>query len=68
MEIQLDRIGLEILVKGSVPYYDVFNHPLLKKAGHSYRDQSGSTFWDSLKNLSEKELYQVYQICRKSWE
>ena len=36
MKIELDRKGLEILVYGSQPYYNEFNNPLVKKAGHSY--------------------------------
>ena len=68
MRVELDRKGLEILVKGSQPYYDEFNNPLIKKAGHSYYDQYGRTEWDNLKNLTDTELFTVYCICRESWK
>lgn len=67
MKIELDRKGLEILVLGSQPYYSVFDNPLVKKAGHDYSDQYGKTYWRSLNNLTDDELYQLYLICRNSW-
>lgn len=67
MNIELDRKGLEILVHGSQPYYDEFENPLVKKAGHDYSDQYGRTTWSSLKYLTDDELYQLYLICRNSW-
>jgi hypothetical protein len=68
MKIEIDRKGLEILVKGSEPYYDAFNNPLILKAGHSYYDQYGTTQWEKLHNLTDDELYEVYLICRNSWK
>lgn len=68
MKIEIDREGLEILVKGSEPYYDAFNNPLILKAGHSYYDQYGTTRWEKLHNLTDDELYEVYLICRNSWK
>jgi len=67
MTIELDRKGLEILVAGSQPYYNEFDNPLVKKAGHDYSDQYGRTSWRSLQNLTDDELYQLYLICRNSW-
>ncbi len=67
MRIELDRKGLETLVKGSQPYYNEFSNSLVKKAGHYYNDQYGRTSWDSLNNLTDDELYQLYLICRNSW-
>ena len=68
MLVEFDRDGLEMLVKGSVPNYNEFENPLVKKAGHSYSDQYGRTTWSSLRELSEKELYELYLICRNSWD
>ena len=68
MKIELDRKGLEILVNGSEPYYDAFNHSLIIKAGHCYYDQYGTTRWERLKDLTDEELYEVYLICRDSWK
>ena len=66
MKIEIDRYGLEILVKGSNPHYNQFNNPLVKKAGHRFSDQYGSS-WKSLNNLTDDELYQLYIICKNSW-
>ncbi len=66
MNIELDRIGLETLVKGSQPDYNYFSHPLIKKAGHYYSDQHGISKWDNLRALSDYELYDVYILCRKN--
>jgi len=67
MQIELDRKGLEILVKGSQPYYSEFNNPLVKKAEHDYSDQYGRTSWRNLDALTDVELYKLYLICRNSW-
>ena len=67
MIIDLDKDGLQMLVKGSVPNYDKFEHPLVKKAGHSYSDQYGRTTWGYLNELTEVELFALYLICRDSW-
>lgn len=67
MIVYLRRKDLEALVKGSCPSYSQFDNPLVKKAGHSYSDQYGRTNWNCLNNLTEEELYQLYQICDESW-
>ena len=67
MKIELDRKGLEILVAGSEPDYNEFDNPLVKKAGHDYSDQYGRTSWRNLSELTDDELYEVYIICRNSW-
>ena len=67
MKIDLDRKGLETLVKGSQLYYSDFDNKLVKKAGHDYRDSTGGTSWSNLKELTENELYDLYIICRNSW-
>lgn len=67
MKVDLDRLGLIILVRSSIPHYKIFNNPLIKKAGHSYYDQSGKTTWSNLDLLTNEELYDLYLICRNSW-
>lgn len=67
MEVVLDRKDLESLVKGNGPYYNEFDNPLVKKAGHRFSDQYGKTSWDSLSDLSDVELMQLYKICKNSW-
>lgn len=64
MKIELDREGLKTLVKGSEPDYDEFLNPLVKKAGHSYFYRR--TYWNNLSDLTDEELYELYQICRNS--
>lgn len=64
MYIELDRKGLEILVEGSRPHYNNFEHHLIKKAGHEYSPQYGTTTWRHLNALTEDELLLVYLICR----
>ena len=67
MKIELDRKGLEILVAGSQPNYNEFDNPLVKKAGHKYYDQYGTSSWYNLNTLTNEELYKLYIICRNSW-
>ena len=67
MKVELDRKGLEALVKGSKPYYNEFGNQLVKKAGHSYCSQYGNTSWDNLENLTDQELYKLHEICKNSW-
>jgi hypothetical protein len=67
MQIELDRKGLEALVKGSRPNYNEFDNPLVEKAGHNYNDQYGKTSWRNLGALTDDELYELYLICRNSW-
>lgn len=68
MLVELDRKALETLVKGSRPYYG-FENDLVKKAGYFYNEQysSSGTYWYNLKNLTDEELYELYKICRDSW-
>ena len=68
MKVELTRTELEALVKGKSPYYNEFNNPLVKKAGHRYSDQYSRTEGDSLGNLTDKELYELYIICTNSWD
>lgn len=63
MKIELDRKGLEALVKGSQLNYNKFKDELVQKSGHSYSDQYGRTSWSNLSNLTEGELYELYKIC-----
>jgi len=67
MLVELDRKGLEDLVRGSQLYYNEFENELVKKAGHEYNDQYGRTFWGSLSKLTDGELFDLYHICRNSW-
>lgn len=68
MIIELDRKGLEMLVRGTSINFNEFNNSLAVKAGLDYSDQYGRVSWDKLSDLTEEELYVLYIICRDSWE
>lgn len=67
MKVELERKDLEALVKGEELHYNEFENPLVKKAGHRYSDQYGRADWSSLENLTDEELYKLYEICKNSW-
>lgn len=64
MNLDLDKEDLVCLVRGSSPSYSVFDHQLLKKAGHFYSDQYARTSWNELHTLTEEELYELYILCK----
>lgn len=67
MFLELDKSDLSALVRGSGgPQFSLFNHPLVRKAGHAYYDQVGRTNWDKLSNLSEEELITLYELIKES--
>jgi len=66
LNLQLDRRDLISLVKGTSPSYRIFSHPLLEKAGHRHRDAYGTNNWYNLKDLSDSELFELYQILKQS--
>jgi len=67
MNVDLTREDIKSLVKGTSPYYNVFSHPLVMKAGHIFSDQNSSTSWSGLDALTDLELMQLYKICKESW-
>jgi hypothetical protein len=67
MTLELDREDLKALVKGMPPYYDVFEHPLVQKAGYQYFHNLGTSDWNNLDDFTEDELYQLFVICKNSW-
>lgn len=66
-DFKLGKTELIHLVRGVYPYYSVFYLPLVNENG-TYNDIHGWKWNDSLKILSEDDLYKLYQICLKSWE
>ena len=66
--MHLDRHGLEALVKGSSPYYSVFDHPLIRKYGGYTSGFHDKWSWSGLSGASDDELVAIYFICKKSWE
>ena len=67
MKLELTKDDLEALVNGSYPNYSQFDNPLVKKAGHSYSDQYGKSYWSNLSELTEEELWRLRNICVNSW-
>jgi len=68
MKVELDKVALMSLVCGQQPNYSLFEHPMVKKCG-SYRGSRDEWRWCSysLEELSEQELYDLYVLCRESW-
>jgi len=68
MKVELDKIALISLVCGEQPYYSIFEHPVVKKCG-SYNGSHDEWRWFhyELEKLSEQELYDLYILCRESW-
>lgn len=69
MKLDLDKDDLISLVKGSNPGYSVMEHPLVEKHGRfnaSYGNWSWHSF--SLEKCTEQELFEIYKICKGSWE
>lgn len=63
----LDRHALEALVRGTDLCYTSFGNELAKKAGHHYIDAYGKTTWNTLNRLTDEELYDLYVVCKNSW-
>lgn len=70
MKVNLNKEDLISLVKGEVPYYDIFDNELVDKSGKYIGGFHDKWEWDdyALKKLSEEELYKLYLICKNSWK
>jgi len=69
MLLEIDKEALISLVIGQQPYYSVFEHSMVKKCGHYKGGNHDEWVWHdcSLEELSEQELYDLYILCRESW-
>ena len=69
MLIELTQKDLVNLVSGSYPNFPVMDHWMVSGRGEYY-DQQGSWCWNKriLSNLNEQELWDLYVLCRDSWE
>lgn len=58
------------MVKGSAPYYDVFDNELVKKTGEWLGGFHDKWVWShsKLETLTEDELVELYYICKNSWK
>ena len=66
MNLNLDKEDLISLVKGSCPYYSLFNHPVVKACGQ-YSDNRGWSWREGeLEKLDENQLFVLYELCKNS--
>lgn len=70
MKFELDIKDLKSLVVGSMPYYSVYENPLVKKCGVHIGGFVDTWKWTNyeLDLLSEEELYTLYITCKNSWK
>ena len=67
MLIDLQKYDLMSLVRGEMPNYSLFT--CLNDYGY-YDDCRGEWHWHELilERLDKKELYELYLLCKNSWE
>lgn len=67
--MDLDREDLLNLVKGTSPYYNVFENPLVKRCGSWTGGFVDKWSWNSgLNSLTDAELMKLYKTCKDSWK
>ena len=69
MQIELDRIDLISLAKGTSPNYSVMDNRLIKKHG-SFNGSKGNWKWkyNAFTECSEEEILEIYYLCKNSWK
>lgn len=69
MKLNLDKKDLISMVKGISPNDIAESNPLIKKNG-SYSASYSRWSWSygTFEKYSEEELYEIYMICKNSWE
>lgn len=70
MKIDLEKEDLVNLVMGITPFYNEFEHPLVKENGSYVGGFVDEWRWAKYKliELNEDELYELYLICKNSWK
>lgn len=68
MMIDVDKKGLMILVKNSIPNNNIVNDSVISKCGKLNDGFIKQWVWfnDELNKLSEKQLFDIYNKCSKS--
>lgn len=72
--MKLDKEDLIALIRGTKPHFSIFNDSTLKKYGGS--DINDGWNWndkfewkkESIDSLNEKELLELFNFCKKSWD
>lgn len=67
MLVELDKRGLEALIRGHTPSYEQMEHNPIKKCGNYIGGHADRWEWDywALQKLSEQELLNIYEILKK---
>jgi len=70
MNIDLNKKDLINLVKGTSPYYDEMEHPLVQANGSYTGGFVDKWSWNryDLEELSKKDLWRLYNIVENGWE
>lgn len=68
MEMTLTKDDLKSLVRGTSPHYNVMDNALVKSCGSFTGGFVDRWNWHSLHNLNEKQLIELYNICKESWK
>ena len=69
MQLNLDKEDLRNMIKGCRPNYSVMENPIVKKCGHYVGGFNDEWSWNYNfgNDFSEEELYNLYMICKNSW-
>jgi hypothetical protein len=70
MTVELNKKDLISLVVGTPPYYSKFEDHLVKRCGSFTGGFADSWNWHhhELNQLSEQDLWDLYVMCRDSWD
>jgi len=70
MKIEISKEQLADMVKGTSPYYYVFDHPLVKKSGRYIGGFHDKWEWNYgfHNDLTKEELWELYNVCKNSWK
>lgn len=70
MTINVGREDIVRMVLGTAPHYTVFDNDLVKRCGSYIGGFHDGWAWDlnSLDDLTNQELIDLYDICKNSWK
>lgn len=68
-KINVKKKDLINLIKGTSPSYELMNEPIVQRHGYFVGGFVDEWKWkDSLENLTEQVLYELYLKCENSWK
>lgn len=70
MTLELDHKDLVCLIKGTAPYYNLFEHPAIKNTGKYIGGFHDKWEWNEavLNKLGEQRLVEIFTLCKQSWK